>query len=182
VLDNLRADARRLAEKGTRGLVFYVVEALLFDAGFQAVVLYRLASWLKRSHVPVLPALVTRWSVHSTGVEISPIAVIGPGLRIPHGVGIVVGGYARVGGGAMILQQVTLGSPSQGRLTEMPRLGDRVFLGAGCRLIGAIEVGDDVVVGPNAVVTQSIPAGSRVTAAAGIEVVERAAKPVSPGR
>ncbi len=114
--------------------------------------------------------------MHTTGVEISPAAEIGPGLRIPHGVGIVIGGYARVGSGAMILQQVTLGSPSQGRLTEMPRLGDRVFLGAGCKLVGPIEIGDDVVVGPNAVVSQSIPAGSRVTSAAGIEVVARGGK------
>ena len=85
----------------------------------------------------------------------------------------MIGGYARLGAGALVLHQVTLGSPSQGRVTEMPTVGDRAFLGAGCKLIGAITIGDDVTIGPNAVVTQDIPSGSRVRAAAGIEITAR---------
>lgn len=173
MLANLRADARRLAEKGPRPLWFYVLEAALFDSGFQAVMLHRLAACLKRWRVPILPPLIARISISSTGVDISPSAEIGPGLRISHGVGIVIGGYAKLGGGALVLHQVTLGSPSQGRVTEMPVVGERAFLGAGCKLVGAIRIGDDVTIGPNAVVTQDVPSGSRVRAAAGIEVTAR---------
>ncbi len=173
MLDNIRADARKLEDKGDRSLAFYVIEALLFDNGFQAVLLHRLAAWLKRWHVPVLPPWIARYNIFSTGVDISPSARIGPGLRISHGVGIVIGGAAVIGTDAILLHQVTVGSPSQGRVSEMPAIGDRVFLSAGCKLIGQITIGDDVAIGPNAVVTQDVPSGSRVRSTAGIEVVAR---------
>jgi serine O-acetyltransferase len=174
MLDNVRADARKLKDKGDRSLAFYVIEAALFDNGFQAVLLHRLAASLKGWGIPVLPAWIARYNIFSTSVDINPSARIGPGLRISHGVGIVVGGAAVIGRDAILLHQVTVGSPSQGRVGEMPAIGDRVFLSAGCKLIGKITIGDDVAIGPNAVVTQDIPSGSRVRTTAGIEVQPRA--------
>ena len=50
----------------------------------------------------------------------------------------------------------------------MPTLGDNVFVGAGSRLIGSIEIGDDVFIGVNCVVTEDIPAGTKVTTTAGL--------------
>jgi serine O-acetyltransferase len=170
---NLAADARKLQDKGERSLAFYVIEAILFDNGFQAVVLHRIAACLKRWGIPVVPAWVARYNIFSTGVDINPSAEIGPGLRISHGVGIVIGGAARLGADAIVLHQVTVGSPSQGRVAEMPVIGDRAFLSAGCKLIGKITIGDDVAVGPNAVVTQDIPSGTRVRSTAGIELIPR---------
>lgn len=41
----------------------------------------------------------------------------------------------------------------------MPRIGDDVMLWAGCVLLGDIEIGDGAVIGANAVVTKSVPAG-----------------------
>ena len=92
------------------------------------------------------------------------LAEIGPGLRISHGVGLVVGGYAVVGEDCLLLHGATLGSPSAARVREMPRLGDRVFVGAHAAVIGAITLGDDVKVGAGAVVTRDLPAGTRVRA------------------
>jgi serine O-acetyltransferase len=39
-----------------------------------------------------------------------------------------------------------------------PRIGNRVLIGAGAKLIGEIEIGDDCVIGANAVVRTSVPA------------------------
>ena len=50
----------------------------------------------------------------------------------------------------------------------MPTLGDNVFVGAGSRLIGKIEIGDDVFIGVNCVVAEDIPAGTKVTTTAGL--------------
>ena len=173
MLDNLRADARKLKDKGERSLAFYLVDALLFDNGFQAVLMHRMAACCKRWRIPVLPAWIARYNIFSTGVDINPSARIGPGLRISHGVGIVVGGAAVIGAEAILLHQVTIGSISQSRVADMPIVGDRVFLSAGCKLIGKITIGDDVAIGPNAVVTQDVPSGSRVRTTAGIEIVPR---------
>jgi serine O-acetyltransferase len=173
VLDNLKADTRRLRLTKPRPFPWYVLESLLFDSGYQAVVLHRVAHWFKRHGVPALGPLVARLNQLLTGVEIGPGAVIGPGLRISHGNGIVVGGHARIGANALLLHQVTIGSPDPSRIEAMPTLGDNVFVGAGARIIGPITVGDDVFIGVNAVVAEDVPGGSRVIAGGGIVVAPR---------
>ena len=176
---NLARDAARLYEGSGRWPLRVVTEALLFDNGFQAVVFYRLARWFKARRIPFFGPFFSRLGLLLTGAELSPGADIGPGLRIAHGVGLVVGGYARIGADAILLHGVTLGSPSPQRVREMPVIGDRVFLGAGASLIGAMTVGNDVAVGigailigriavgdgatvgPGALVTGDVPAGTR---------------------
>lgn len=174
MLDNLKADTRRLKEIKTKAFPWYVIESLLFENGYQAVVLHRLAHWLKKHRIPVLAPAVARFNQFLTGVEIGPGAEIGPGLRIAHGHGIVIGGFARIGKGALILHQVTVGSAHPTRVEKMPVLGNNVFLGAGAKVIGDITVGDDVFIGALALVAQDVPSGSRVLAKGGIEVEARA--------
>lgn len=171
---NLRQDLARLATFRGQGHGRVLIEALLFDNGFQAVVLYRLAHACKRRKIRFLGPFFCRLSIFLTGVEIAPGAAIGPGLLISHGTGIVIGQWARIGAGATLMQQVTLGAPSMGRLEQMPELGDGVFVGAGARLIGGIKVGDGALIGTNAVVTVDVPAGAKALSAAGIEIVSPA--------
>jgi serine O-acetyltransferase len=175
MFENLREDTRRLRETKPRAFPWYVVESLLLDTGYQAVVLHRLAHWFKRRRVPFCGPAVARWNQFVTGVDISPAAEIGPGLKISHGTGIVVGWKARVGRGCTLMQNVTLGAPTVARLDEMPTIGDRVVLGAGCAVIGPVTVGDDCFVGALALVTEDVPAGSKVLARAGVEVRPRMA-------
>jgi serine O-acetyltransferase len=173
MLDNLREDTRRLLLIKSKPFPWYVVESLLFETGYQAVVLHRIAHWFKRHGIPVLGPAVARWNQLVTGVDIAPAAEIGPGLMIVHGQGIVVGGAARIGRDAILLQQVTIGSSSPDTRDAMPTIGDRVFLGAGAKVIGGVTLGDDVLVGVNAVVTQDVPAGSRVVLRNAVEISPR---------
>lgn len=172
MLKNLKRDTQRLREIKKKPFPFYVLESLLFENGYQAVVLYRLASWFKHRGVPVLGPLLARLNLFLTGVDLAPGAVIGPGLRISHGTGIVIGDSVRIGRDAVLLHQVTLGAPSDRRLGQMPKVGDRVFIGAGAKLIGGITVGDDVFIGVDAVVTRNIPDRSKVVSKSGIAVSE----------
>ena len=86
MFDNLRHDARRMRETKTKRAPWYVVESLVFDNGFQAVVLHRIAHWFKAHRIPACGPLFQRWSIALTGVDISAGARIGPGLSIGHGV------------------------------------------------------------------------------------------------
>jgi serine O-acetyltransferase len=43
-----------------------------------------------------------------------------------------------------------------------PKIGSRVFVGAGAKILGNVTIGDDVVIGANAVVTKDIPSGAVV--------------------
>lgn len=179
MLADLRRDAARLhLSYPGKSTARAVVEALLFNNGFQAVVLYRLARWLKVRRVPLLPPAVARFNLFLTGVDLHPAAEIGPGLLVAHGHGLVVGGGARIGADALLLHGVTIGSPSPGRVAEMPTIGDRAFLGAGAKVVGGVTLGDDVAVGPNAVILEDVPPGSRVLSAAGIQVTPRGVKEI----
>jgi serine O-acetyltransferase len=161
---NLVADTRRLRELKRKRFPWYVLESLLFENGYQAVVLHRLAHWFKRRGIPFFGPFFNRFSLWLTGVDIAPAAEIGPGLRIGHGVGLVIGGAARIGRNAFLLHGVTIGAPGATRLEEMPTVGDDVFIGAGATLIGPIVVGDGAVIGASALVTSDVPPGARALA------------------
>ncbi len=173
MLRNLREDTRRLREIKTRPFPWYVLESLLFENGYQAVVLYRIAHWFKSRRIPALGPFFARLSLLLTSVDIAPAARIGPGLFISHGIGLVIGNGVRIGRNGTLLHQVTIGAPTGKRLDQMPKLGSNVFVGAGSRLIGQVEIGDDVFIGVNCVVVQDIPSGTKVTTTAGLRLESR---------
>lgn len=174
MLPNLREDTRRLLEIKSKRFPWYVLESLLFENGYQAVVLHRIAHWFRSRRIPVVGPLVARLSLLLTGVDIAPEARIGPGLRIAHGVGLVIGNKARIGSGATLLHRVTIGAPSTRRLEQMPVIGDDVFIAAGACLIGGIEVGDRVFVGVNTLVAADVPSDTKVTAGGEVVMVTSA--------
>lgn len=157
MFDNLRHDTRWLRTIKKKPFPWYVVESLLFENGYQAVVLHRIAHWFRSRGIPLLGPFFHRLSIFLTGVDIAPAAVIGPGLRISHGVGLVIGAHARVGKDCLLMHGVTLGAPTVERIGDMPTLGDGVVVGAGAKIIGGVAVGDGVLIGVNAVVTRDVP-------------------------
>lgn len=167
MLAELVADAARMREGRGR---LYWLEALLLDNGFQAVVCYRLAHWFKAFGIPFFGPAIARLGLFLTGADVSPGAEIGRGLRISHGVGLVVGGYVKIGIGATLLHGATLGAPSEEEVHEMPTLRDFVFVGAYAAVLGAVTVGDSAVIGAHAVVTRDVPAGATVVSTARAEI------------
>ncbi|HEX5635166.1 MAG TPA: hypothetical protein VFX50_18105 [Gemmatimonadales bacterium] len=170
MLDHIRQDYARLAAyRGRRSLAF-LCGTLLFDNGFQAVLLHRLARWFKRLRIPVVPACCWRMSTFFTGADINPNARLGPGLVVSHGVGLVVGGDVIAGRDLLLHHGVTLGAPTPGRIAHAPRIGDGVSIGAGAALVGAITVGDGAFVGANVLLAQDVPPRAKVTAGPGVVV------------
>ena len=97
------------------------------------------------------------WSV-VTGADIPLHCSIAGGLLLPHPNGVVFHNDVEIGPNCLIFQQVTLGA-RQGRV---PRLGGHVDIGAGAKLLGGIVVGDDALIGANAVVLDDVPQGATV--------------------
>jgi len=157
----LARDFARLRRVKGRGFWMALLDALLLDSGFQALVAHRLAHALARRRVPLLPAVCRRWAIGACGVDILPRAEIGGGCIVAHGIGLVVGGETVIGEDATLLHGVTLGEVRFDE-TACPRLGDRVTVGAGATVLGGIAVGDDAVIGAGAVVLADVPAGARV--------------------
>lgn len=96
------------------------------------------------------------WSI-ITQSDIEPRATLGRRLMLPHPNGIVIHEDAVVGDDCMIMQQVTIGMIGD---QEVPRIGNKVYIGAGAKIIGKLIVGDGARIGANAVVTRDVPANS----------------------
>jgi serine O-acetyltransferase len=110
-----------------------------------------------------------------TGVDIHPGAVIGSGLFIDHATGVVIGETAEVGDDVTLYHGVTLGGSGTDIGKRHPTVGDRVIIGAGAKVLGAIKIGDDSRVGANAVVVKAVPASSVVVGVPG-QVISRAGR------
>ncbi len=133
------------------------LEVILAYPGFHARQFHRLAHWLHRKGVPLIPRLISHLSRMLTGIEIHPGAVIGEGLFIDHGMGVVIGETAVIGDDCHLLQGVTLGGTSTKRVKRHPTLGNNVTVGAGAILLGAITVGDHARIGAGSVVVSNVP-------------------------
>ncbi len=159
--DRLRRDFQRLREVKGRSFWMALLDALLFDSGFQALVAHRMAHALVRHGVPVLPAVCRRWAIGACGIDILPRADLGGGCIIAHGIGLVVGGRTVIGEDCTLLHGVTLGEARFDEL-DCPRLGHRVTVGAGAIVLGGITVGDDAMIGAGSVVVADVPPGAVV--------------------
>jgi serine O-acetyltransferase len=150
------ADIRRLRdeESSLRALI-----RGLLSQGFHALFVYRIFRWFYERGIPTQPLrfFVERLIEIVTGISIPAQARIGAGLRIHHFGGIIVHSAAVIGERCTMYHGVTLGD--RGGWGGAPRVGNRVLIGAGAKLIGEIAIGDDCVIGANAVVHVSVPAG-----------------------
>lgn len=135
-----RAD---LAACGRRATIGQAVIAWIANPGFALACHYRLAHWAQaRGRAGrALARLVERHMVTGFGCHISAAARIGPGVRFPHPVAIVIGEGAEVGADATIYQGVTLGR-RRADVARYPRVGERVTLYCGATLLGAVTVED----------------------------------------
>ncbi len=133
-----------------------MLRVLWSQAGLQATLLYRSANLLHRRGVRVLPQLLSRLNLTLYGLDIPPSVPIGPGLYVPHPVGTVVMAE-RIGANVTLVSGVTIGMRNEPRF---PRIGDNVYVGAGARVLGGVEVGSDVSIGANAVVIHDVPDGA----------------------
>jgi serine O-acetyltransferase len=138
----------------------------LNSPGLHAIWSYRLAHrmWERGPRWKPAARLLSTVTRAATGVEIHPGARIGQRFFIDHGMGVVIGATAVVGDDVMLYHGVTLGGRSLQRgIKRHPTLGDRVTIGTGARVLGDIQVGDDVQIGANSVVVKDVPAGAVAT-------------------
>jgi serine O-acetyltransferase len=148
------------------------LEVLLLYPGLHAIWGHRISHWLWIHRLRLFGRWVSQATRDLTGIEIHPGATIGPGFFIDHGMGVVVGETAEIGDDVTLYHGVTLGGTSLEKGKRHPTIGDRVVIGAGAKVLGAITIGDDSRIGANAVVVKSVPANSVVVGVPG-QIVKR---------
>jgi serine O-acetyltransferase len=144
-----------------------LLEVLLTYSGLHAIIGYRIAHALAAWRVPLLPRFLMAVVRAATGIEIHPNARIGRGLFVDHGTGVVIGETAVLGDDVTLFQGVTLGGTGKERGKRHPTIGHRVVVGAGAKVLGNITVGNDSIIGANAVVLRDVPEHSTVVGVPG---------------
>lgn len=96
------------------------------------------------------------------GLEIPGKATIGEGFYIGHAYGITVNPDAVIGRNCNIHKGVTVGQENRGKRKGAPVLGDCVWLGVNSTVVGAVTIGDDVLIAPNSYVNCDVPSHSIV--------------------
>lgn len=151
MFENIRADLRSHA--GDWGA-----------QGFWVMVVYRFGRWryrvrptLLRKALSLLYRVLYKWVQVLTGVELPCEVEVGRNFVIDHFGGIVISGYARFGDDCRIRTGVVVGLS---RVDDpcAPVIGNNVDIGAGAKLLGRITIGDNVLIGANAVVVRDVPA------------------------
>jgi serine O-acetyltransferase len=157
----LYLDYRRYVATGDGGF-FSIV---FLSQGFWACSVHRVSKYLlgQVRFAPFRKALRAFLAVAQKGVEITtgicmaPECQISEGFYVGHFGGIFIHKDSPIGRNCNISQGVTIGIGGRGDKRGVPKIGDRVYIGANAILVGDIVIGEDAAIGAGAVVTKSVP-------------------------
>jgi len=131
--------------------------------GFWVMIVYRFGRWryrvrpmLVRKFCSFIYKLLFKLVQIATGIELPCEAKVGRNFVIDHFGGIIISGYAQFGDNCRIRNGVVVGLR---RIDEpyAPTIGNNVDIGSGAKLLGPIHIGDNVIIGANAVVLCDVP-------------------------
>jgi serine O-acetyltransferase len=146
---------------------YSAAEVLLAYPGIAAITVHRIANFLYRREVPLLPRIMSEYIHHRTGIDINPGATIGTSFAIDHGTGVVIGETTIIGNHVKIYQGVTLGALSVARTMQghkrHPTIEDDVVIYSGATILGGDTViGRGSIIGGNVWLVDSVPSASKV--------------------
>lgn len=170
MLDAIRRDIRAARERDPAAPT--TLQVIFAYPGVHAIWGHRISHWLWNRDARLAARILNEVTRILTGVDIHPGAALGPGLFIDHATGVVIGETAEVGEDVTIYHGVTLGGSGRDTGKRHPTIGDRVTIGAGAKVLGAIKIGDDSRIGANAVVVKEVPSSAVVIGVPG-QVISR---------
>ena len=138
-------------------------DIVLYSVGTHAVWRYRVNHWLYQHGLKNLALWLSKRCRIKLGVDIHPAATIGRRFAIDHGIGVVIGSTAIIGDDCMIYQGATLGMTGRQLYGKRhPTLGNNVLIGANAIVLGNVTIADNAKVGAGAVVVNDVPANMTV--------------------
>ena len=142
-----------------------LLEIALIYPGMRAMLMHRVASFLWKYKFFFPARLISEINKIFSGIEIHPGAKIGKGIFIDHGSGVVIGETAEIHDNVTLYHGVTLGglNPDNGLGGKRhPTVESGCVIGAGAQILGPINIGKNVRIGANTVVTKDVNEDARV--------------------
>ncbi len=118
--------------------------------------------YAKKSPKGIFWRMILRHHQIKYGFQIYPETEIGEGLYLGHWGHLVINPKAKIGKNCNIAQGVTIGQQNRGKNEGFPVIGDEVWIGPNAVIVGGITIGNNVLIAPNAYVATDIPDNSVV--------------------
>ena len=134
-----------------------IFEVIFMYPGLHAIISHRIAHFLWKLKIPLLPRMISAFNRFLTGIEIHPGAQIGRRFFIDHGMGVVIGETTIIGDNVLLYQGVTLGGTGKEKGKRHPTLGNDIVVGTGAKILGNIKIGNNVKIGAGSVVIKDVP-------------------------
>jgi len=131
-----------------------------------AMLMYRAAQTIRRQDPPLrwlgtpIMAFYVVYVEWALGIELNLKSKIGPGLRLYHGMGLVVHEAAVLGSNCALRHCTTIGM--RNGPADCPSIGNNVDIGSNSVLLGAITIGDNAIIGAGSVVLHDVAPGDVV--------------------
>jgi serine O-acetyltransferase len=171
---------RHLVYHPGAGALTRLRHALTLD-GSWAMAVYRFGRRLKT--VPMSPSITPiLWALYTiaevilgvlTSISIDLDAHIEPGFYVGHFVSLRIGPGVRIGRNCSVGQMCTIEGTGAYPATNAPVLGDRVYLGSGAKVIGALRVANGAAICANSVVVDDVPENGVVLGIPGVIISTR---------
>lgn len=146
------------------------LEVFLCCPGVWALMWHTPAHWCYCHNLKLIGRIISQLTRWVTGIEIHPSAKIGRRCFIDHGMAVIIGETTEIGDDCTIYQGVTLGGTGKDTGKRHPTIRDRVMVSSGAKVLGPIEIGNDVKIGAGAVVLRNVPDGCTVVGIPGTVV------------
>jgi len=156
LIESIKADLYRNC--GELSLKEFFIH-LFFSRSFKITFWLRLTAYASKKNCHLLKDILKykyRKICRTYCVDIPYQTIIGKGLLIYHGFGIVINEKAILGNNITLSHDVTIGDEKG----FSPIIQDKVIISPGAKIFGHITIGENAVIGANAVVNKDVPANS----------------------
>ncbi len=138
------------------------IEVVLCYPGLHALWFHKIAHWFWVRNHKLIGRFISHLNRFFTGIEIHPGAQIGRRFFIDHGMGVVIGETTIVGDDVLLYKGVVLGGTSLEAKKRHPTIGNNVVVGTNAIVLGDITIGENCKIGAGSVVTKPAPPNSTI--------------------
>ncbi len=125
-------------------------------------ILRKCQQYSKKSILGIFWRLVLRHHQIKYGFQIYPETQIGEGFYLGHWGTVVINPKTKIGKNCNIAQGVTIAQANRGKNEGVPEIGDEVWIGPNAVIVGNIKIGNNVLIAPNAYLNTDVPSNSIV--------------------
>lgn len=159
IIPDLLMAAPRRGNRSWPAYACRIALAALVSSGFHMMFCHRVGAFCHRCRLKPICLLIEKFIFHWYYCVIPCSARIGPGILVPHPLGIVLNSRSRIGANCWLRQFVEIVDIPPSEIDKSGVVGDRVQLNSGAILLRGAVVAHDTILAARTLVSKFVPSG-----------------------